>query len=247
MKPIKSFFVFILLFQSSLLLATTYTAISSGDWTNSANWSPIGIPGSGDDVVINGYTISHLSGTININQISISNSSNTNSSYLIIGGTGKIIVANNVIVNSENHNFDTRIKVENYGELEVLGDVTFTRTGDNLYSARCQLLLLNNGKVTISRDFYFYHNNGNETYSEVWVQDDAVFTVGRNFIFERTGSGSGSLAFDLNNNAQVIINGYLEANLTGGPLVDFLMTGNTSFSVKGNMSLNNSGGTDKSI
>lgn len=236
-----------LLFLTTPLFSTTYTSIANGNWNNSSVWSPSGIPGDGDNVVINGHTITHGSGTIYIDRINISNSSNVGISNLTIESSGKIIVQHDVQVESANFNFDTRIIVKNFGELEVGGDMKFERTSDNIQATRCQLLITNDAKVVITGNYVFYHRNGDEAKSELWMQNNASLTINKDFLFDRSGSGTGPLALDLRNNAQFNLLGNLEANLIGGSMIDFYLTGEPSFVVEGNMTFNNSGGTDKII
>ena len=52
----------------------------SGVWATKTNWSPVGIPAAGDDVVINGagsYTISLSANTASLNSLTISNTGAT--------------------------------------------------------------------------------------------------------------------------------------------------------------------------
>lgn len=55
--------------------ATVWTAASSGYWTNSANWTPAAVPGSGDDVEFNGGAFNAtVDGDVNIKSLTVSNS-----------------------------------------------------------------------------------------------------------------------------------------------------------------------------
>ncbi len=247
MKILKCYILVILLISSSHLFATTYTAIAQGSWDSSSTWSPSGIPGAGDQVIIDGFIVTHQNGTINVDQISITNISNINESSLIIQGTGKIVVKDHVILESENVNYDVRVMVLSFGELEVGGNITFDRKSDNTQDTRCALYILDDGKVNITGYYLYFHRNGNESKSELWLQDDGIMNVGGNFTFDRSGIGTGALAFDSKDNAQLNITGDLEANLIGGDMIDFRIIGQSSFSVGGNMTLNNSGGANKII
>jgi len=48
----KLIFVFCLLIFLQNIHAVTRTSVGNGDWTNAANWSPAGVPGCGDSIVI---------------------------------------------------------------------------------------------------------------------------------------------------------------------------------------------------
>ncbi len=53
-----SIFTFALFFQTLLNAQTTYTlTLNNGDWTNPNTWSPSGIPGPGDYVIVMGKTV----------------------------------------------------------------------------------------------------------------------------------------------------------------------------------------------
>ncbi|MEM6967641.1 MAG: hypothetical protein AAF573_22960, partial [Bacteroidota bacterium] len=176
MKMVKYTLLLILLTSNFFLSATTYTSTDGGDWTSSDTWSPAGVPGIGDEVIINGHTVTHDDGTVYIDKITITNSSGS-AGRLHIESSGKIIVTNNVIVNSHNFNADTRLKVKNSGELEVGGNISFERQSNNTKATRCQLYMEDDAKVTILGNYIYNHKNGFETKSELWMQENAILTV----------------------------------------------------------------------
>jgi hypothetical protein len=62
-----------MLILSGSLLATSYTWIaSSGFWSIGTNWSPNGIPGPEDNVIISGGVCT-LDASVAVNSLSISN------------------------------------------------------------------------------------------------------------------------------------------------------------------------------
>lgn len=248
MKIVRYALILFFLIYNSMLFATTYMAVGDGSWTLSTNWSPVGIPGDGDNVVIDGHTITHNLGTINVDEITITNSSNTGVSNLTIEGTGKIIVKNNMYVTSENFNHDIRLIIQSSGELEIGGDMNYERKSNNTQSTRCQLYMLDNAKLTVTGSYYFYYRNGSETNrSELWIEDNTVVTIGGDFVFERSGTGTGRLALDLRGNAQLNLGGLMDVNLTGGSTVDFQLYGDVLLAIGGNLNLSNSGGTNKAV
>jgi len=46
-----------------LTTGTVYTSLASGDWSNSANWTPTGVPGGTDQAIINANHVIDLKGT----------------------------------------------------------------------------------------------------------------------------------------------------------------------------------------
>lgn len=252
MHAFKHLFLLIFFISSTHLFArtiTTYTAVATGNWNNSSTWSPAGIPGDGDFVIIDGFVVTHSSGTVNVDQINLTNNSNVGESTLRIESSAKLIVKDSIVVEAENYNHDVRIRVFDFGELSVGANIRFERKIDNVQNTRCALHILNNGKVNITGNYIYQHKNGDEAFSELWLEGDAILDIDGNLVFERSGSvgtgGSSPLALDTRDNAQIMVAGNLEANLTGGDMIDFMIIGQSSLSVTGNMTLNNSNGTNK--
>ena len=76
-----------LLIFAPLAWGTAYTSVATGNWNNSATWSPAAIPGSGDTVTLaNGYTVTvPVSYTATVSGISCSSATGTG--ILIVNGT----------------------------------------------------------------------------------------------------------------------------------------------------------------
>ena len=64
MRGLRLFTVIIccLVFQQLLSAQTTYTSVLSGEWSNAAVWSPPGVPGAGDIVIVDQGTIVSTNG-----------------------------------------------------------------------------------------------------------------------------------------------------------------------------------------
>ncbi|MEM6964458.1 MAG: T9SS type A sorting domain-containing protein, partial [Bacteroidota bacterium] len=67
----------------------------------------------------------------------------------------------------------------------------------------------------------------------------AILTVEGDFLWERSHTNPGPLALDLRGNAQFNCLGNLEAKLTGGDMIDFYITDQSTFTVEGDMTLLN--------
>lgn len=60
----KQLLLLFLVFIAGLPLhATNYTSIGNGDWSSPGSWSPAGIPGVNDNVIINGHSLQIAAGT----------------------------------------------------------------------------------------------------------------------------------------------------------------------------------------
>ncbi|WP_191906947.1 T9SS type A sorting domain-containing protein [Adhaeribacter soli] len=94
--------------------AITYASIGNGDWNNALIWSPAGIPGPGDDVIINGHAIG-ISNDLNCRSLTLASA--VNPSSLSVLGTSKITVAQTVTVNQPGGNF---LNVLNIGKGQLI-------------------------------------------------------------------------------------------------------------------------------
>lgn len=90
----KSLALFLILMSTGKCLATTYTLIASGNWGNSAIWSPSGVPGAGDDVVFadNGSALTlTLTGNVSIRSLTYEGDYRLNT----LNGSGIITLSEN--------------------------------------------------------------------------------------------------------------------------------------------------------
>ncbi|MEY3052254.1 MAG: hypothetical protein RLY31_2039 [Bacteroidota bacterium] len=95
------FITFLLLLFVRHAFATSYTVVSSGNWSNTNTWTPSGVPGSGDTVHFNFNPSSPLTLTVDgnytINSLHFNGYGNisTPGKITIINGTGSITLTEN--------------------------------------------------------------------------------------------------------------------------------------------------------
>lgn len=96
--------------------ATTYTSAANGNWEDTSTWSPIGVPTTGDIVIIGNHVI-----TVNSNATCASITclgSNEGSSTLTINSGAKLTLSGNFIVEPTN-SYDNNSYINGVGELEI--------------------------------------------------------------------------------------------------------------------------------
>jgi hypothetical protein len=114
--------LFVMLIQKQAN-ATSYTSIATGDWATSTTWSPNGVPGAGDDVIIQGgYTVT-LTSNQSCGSIIIGN---TGSGTLSLGIRTLTIVGNMTVSNSSSGNITG---TNSNAKLNIGGDLIFNATG----------------------------------------------------------------------------------------------------------------------
>src|ERR1700679_3524087 len=63
--------------------ATNYTSIATGNWSSTTTWSPAGVPGSSDNVVIHGGNVVTIDGVDSCNNLTIGDATATNTTLQI--------------------------------------------------------------------------------------------------------------------------------------------------------------------
>jgi len=125
-----------------LLVTKTYNA-GSGTWNTPSNWTPIGVPANGDDVVLVGngnITITLDVNTANLNSVAFNSTNNlvfaigtftltvtrTSSGAITIGTTGtqEITIAGGTINDSGGLAIDPGSSLSGFGTLNIAGSIT---------------------------------------------------------------------------------------------------------------------------
>ncbi|MBL0309755.1 MAG: T9SS type A sorting domain-containing protein [Bacteroidetes bacterium] len=89
---VRDTFGFLLLLFSTHTYAVTKTSVATGNWSDSAIWSPGGVPASGDDVVIHGGNVVTIDSVFTCRNLDVSDAtSGTTTLKIITAGCGMTI------------------------------------------------------------------------------------------------------------------------------------------------------------
>ncbi len=238
------FFSFLSFIYSGEILATTYTSIANRNWTDPLAWSPNGVPGASDEVIIDGYTITidDSDGDITINKITITNNSGSGNSYLLVYDSRTLTVTTNIFLTSENQTRIVRLEVSNNTIVNVGGNITLERTADNDVGNGLELSVKDSGRLNVSGDVTYDYKNSKSTESsrEFNLEDSAILDVTGNLnCYIRSGK---EFELHIRNTAQLLVGGDLIFHHLGGD--DLLLDMNTDaqLHVSGTFDVLNSGG-----
>ncbi|WP_317899851.1 T9SS type A sorting domain-containing protein [Aurantibacillus circumpalustris] len=230
MKNLSLFFLCLTCFT---IKCVNYTWNGSTDnmWTNSANWTPNGVPGSADNVTIAGSTANYpsLSSSLSVNNfIMNSNSTFDISTYLFIP-TGTSILTGALITGTSGY-----LKL-NGGSSTIISSTLQSRTriSCSTYtltnSVFDRYLLLQKAGVGIS------NSTGNVFNDTLWVESNGTgalrFGVGTHdtynaiVILKNYSTGDVSMGYNSSGN---VFNGSIEVNSSTGGNINFGIGGGTS-------------------
>jgi hypothetical protein len=203
MKVHSMFLLIVAVFVTIPALSATYYSRQSGNWNDVNSWSLIGfggaaaanIPGPGDDVVIDRSYIMLENVQATVSSVLIKNTSAVGgtSAQLLIENGRKLTVTGNFDVVAENIAKDNILYLKNdFTELEILGDLTFTRTVDNNQTSKNKFLLYHTSKVTVHGN-YVVNNLSGATYlsqSDISLANNAQFICKSDVIWTINGLGN---------------------------------------------------------
>lgn len=138
----KSLF-FICIFLSGFVSAATKNAVSSGNWSNGAIWSPSGVPASGDDVIINSGTTITVDSSFTCNHLSIGNSTNASATLKIIASGNSLTVNGDLDFNAQNRSYTYTIDAGP-------GEFTFAGTFSHWSTAGTNRFQVSTGSISFS-------------------------------------------------------------------------------------------------
>lgn len=101
MNNYRLFIIFkILVFLNISLIAQTKTSTGNGDWNNAGTWTPSGVPGPGNDVVITGNHRVNITSNASCRSLTVGTGGNAqlrfqSNTNRVLTVTGNIVVANN--------------------------------------------------------------------------------------------------------------------------------------------------------
>ncbi|MDD2674360.1 MAG: T9SS type A sorting domain-containing protein [Flavobacterium sp.] len=137
----KKFYIliFTLLCLNGTFAQTTYTSVASGNWNNSATWSPSGVPTATSPIVILGHTITVTTNAMCASVTAKGSASGT--SILTINSGSKLTLTGNFVVEPTNsYNNDTYINGD--GMLDVSNLQVGFATVNNIFPTTTRLTTL---------------------------------------------------------------------------------------------------------
>jgi uncharacterized repeat protein (TIGR01451 family) len=203
----------------------SYTSNQTGDWSNSATWSPAGVPGLGDTVSITGSHVVTVSDARSVNSVTLLNNSGGKVLHAVAGGN--LTIAGSGAPLLVNPSLDGVNLVQLDGGTITLSDpnADVNVIGGGLTLARIQFTSLG-GTLAIGRHLTF-----------------AGSSINAQLQFDAGSNGLVQIAGDLGENGNIstlFSNGTIEFNGTGGQSIGGGYTlQNLSIDKTGTATLNN--------
>jgi len=174
---------------------------STGIWSDGANWSPSGAPGSGDDVVFNSTSTANASidANFSIKSLTIastysgrvsegSSSLGISAGFAVSGasafdpGSGKITITGNATLNSAAPVYDLEIAAGSGGQIAVSSNLTV----NNSFTLTSTQYMWGGTKINVM---------GNVTINSSWLSNGSVETISLTGSSDQTLTGSGIMSF----------------------------------------------------
>lgn len=244
---LRLYFLLALLLPCGLSYAATFTTYQSGNWTNPATWNEAGFPSSTDDVIIDGatVTIDATDGNITINSIVITNASNTATSRLNIQDGVTVTVTLNLVASAGNKAQDVILNTINTSVLNISGNIFTSRAPDNIQTNLLQLKMENSSRINVSGNYTLNYGNGAASDGhEIYMLNDAILDIDGSLSITNSGT-TGTASVYTYSNSQMLTNSNFTATLSGGDKIEVSIDDSSVFHVSGDVSLSNSGGSDK--
>jgi len=163
-----------LLFQVSNVSATIFTSAQDGKWSDSTSWTPYGVPGPADQVLI--YDSIYVNTDVSVGNIQMFNSNR--SAYLVLTGSITLNCIGSFTATAANQAFNLEIQLRGTSNL-IVGDIfTMTREADNLTPNSFRFKQMGGSKAIFNSDFNFnYFNSGEELTAEVFLADSSTLEI----------------------------------------------------------------------
>lgn len=236
-------FVLCLLINPFSSYATNFTAVADGDWNSPATWGAFSVPGSGDDVIIDGHIIHLTNADVIVNNLTITNSSNTGESRLEVKGDHTLDILGDFTVTAVNEAKDVKLMIYETAIVTVIGNMLMERSSDNMQSNILQLLMYDSGKLLIDGSFdYIYGNSDGEAAFDIQMYDTAEFRASKPSSFVQN---AGEYFFVLIlGSAKVDFLDSLDLVMIGGKTLNVSVSVGADLMVGDDLSLTNTGGNN---
>lgn len=233
---------YLFLFIYSLItipaFSTVYTSANNGEFTESSTWSPNGVPGIGDDVIIDGHFII-LSGSAiaTVRNITIRSNSNASTTGLNTVDNAQLF-ASYITVTAMDNNGNIKLEIEGNSEVTV-DSLLIARTDGNNKSKYCRLVLRDHGSLVVNNDFQFYYGNSGsfEFTSDIRIGEFSTLEVGgRSDFIMKNGA---SFAINVLDSAQVDFVGDVVLEGIDGFAFDLSLFNDAKIECKKNLTIKN--------
>ena len=249
---LKSLLTLIIGVISLPVFSATYYSRSNGSWHNLNTWSLAingaaagAIPGVGDDVVIDGKVVTLSAGNITVASVtmeSVGQVWGVTTAKLVISSGKKLTVTGNVNFTSVNKTVKQGLLLkDNNSELEISGNLNFSRTANNAHEYRNELKMEDASILTVHGSFNV-NNAGSHwslSQSDIYIIDNANFTCKANVNITQNDAGLHRVLIDDHANWQ--IDGNLTINQNGDDLLTLSTSDYGTVTVNQNLTANTSG------
>ncbi len=220
--------------------STVIYANEDGNWGDNSTWLGGVQPSTNDTVVIDGYHLSLYHDTT-VKRLELKNSSGRSAS-LDLASASDLTVTGNFYMLGESDGDDVHLKCQNFGTIVVQGLTNIQRRSSSTDNSEFQLYLKDLGQIQAQGGLLFeYHDSGpSELANEIRMVGFSKITVTGDTQFYCRGGKKASIS--IGTNASFIANGNFTAEIFGGEAL--AVVNDNKFEVLGNVSFNNTGGTD---
>jgi len=223
--------------------AVTYTSIASGNWNNSAVWSPSGVPGASDNVIISSGNIININVASACSNFTISSGGTANFSAIVTCAVSGDLNVSGTITGSQTGSFTSLQLIIPSGSVAKIGRSNIS-VSDSLiisgsYLVTSTIGIKTFGKVKMNPGSDWTNNSSNNTIftvaTDMVICDGSIIkgtvsssiTVNGDLICEENSGYSDIGKCDLNVNGLVSVEGDLRfvqnsgtKNLNGGVTIN---------------------------
>ena len=226
--------IFPFIVQADIIYAT-----QDGNWGETDTWSSGSYPGLEDTVVIDGYHV-YLNYDTTVKRLELNNSAGRSAS-LSLYLASDLTVTGDFYMLGETDGNDVKLAFFNYGTLIVQGLSNFQRQSSSIDNSIFTIYLRDVGQLKAEGGMlYEYHDAGTlEEEDEIQLSGFSKITVTGDLRFLCHGGKRASIR--VGSNASLIVNGSLDAQLTGD--AQLRVINNNRMEISGNTLFTNSGGS----
>jgi|GEM_PF-995016 len=235
--PIANYplYLFVLFFLvNTVAHGATINAVASTNWNNPATWDA-GIPGAGDDVIINGFTVTV---TANAACTSVTLNSNGGSDTGLQTTAGTLTISGDMLLNQTSGGRDMYLNLNGSGIINVVGNyIAVQSSGDDMGIA-INISSGTTAQLNVAGNMSITHSGGDNNYIQL-DEANSLLTVGGNFTSNMTTGGGDLFLIDLNDGDFNVTGNFSATRADNFTVLSFDLDGGNLNS--GDMIINSSG------